>query len=203
MADRFDAPLKTTPSLAEAVRRAFAKAFVFTGRAARAEFWKFVLFSVLVNLVLIVIWSMIFGASVTTLQTTAPDGSAGASFTQVSYSSGWLGTVFNLICLIPALSLAWRRLHDRDHGGWWILMPYVIAIGVAFVMAVMTVGIGPIWSSLTGGGSAQYYYQIGAGWAFLLVLAMFAPSIYVFVQLVSSGTPGVNRFGPPPYEVRP
>ncbi len=57
MADRFDAPLKTTPSLAEAVRRAFAKAFVFTGRAARAEFWKFVLFSVLVNLVLIVIFS--------------------------------------------------------------------------------------------------------------------------------------------------
>ena len=38
---------------------------------------------------------------------------------------------------------------------------------------------------------------------FLLVLAMFAPSIYVFVQLVRSGTAGVNRFGPPPYEGRP
>ena len=53
MSDRFDAPLQKTPTLAEAVRRAFGKAFVFSGRAARAEFWKFVLFSLLVNLALV------------------------------------------------------------------------------------------------------------------------------------------------------
>ena len=203
MSDRFDAPLEKTPTLTEAVRRAFGKAFVFSGRAARAEFWKFALFSLLVNLALVVIWSMIFGANVTTVQVTAPDGSTAGAFTQVSYSSGWLGTIFNLACLIPTLSLAWRRLHDRDHGGWWILMPYVIVIGIALLMAIMTVGIGPIWAALTSGSAARYSYQIGGGWAFLLVLATFAPSIYVLVQLVSKGTPGTNRFGPPPYAGMP
>ena len=202
MSDRFDAPLQKTPTLAEAVRRAFGKAFVFSGRAARAEFWKFVLFSLLVNLALVVIWSLIFGANVTTLQVTAPDGSAGGTFTQVSYSSGWLGTIFNLVCLIPSLSLAWRRLHDRDHGGWWILVPTLVPLIAMQLLMISVFGISGYWSVLTGGGALQYVGQ-GGGLVPLFILAVFAPAIYVFVQLVSAGTPGVNRFGPPPYEVRP
>lgn len=202
MTDRFDAPLQKTPTLTEAVRRAFGKAFVFSGRAARAEFWKFALFILLVNLVLVVIWSMIFGASVTTLQVTLPNGSTVGPFTQVRYSSGWLGTIFNLACLIPALSLAWRRLHDRDHRGWWILVPTLVPLIAMQLLMIFFFGISGYWSVLTGDGALHYAGQ-GAGLVPLFILAMFAPSIYVFVQLVSGGTAGANRFGPPPYAGAP
>ena len=150
-----------------------------------------------------VIWSVVVGPSVTFTQVTKPDGSVVKIASSVTYHRGWLGIIFDLACLIPALSLAWRRLHDRDHGGWWILMPFVFALGSTLLIAIWATGIGTFWSVLTGGGAVRYSYQIGTGWALLLLLVVFSPSIYVFVQLVSKGTPGVNRFGPPPYEGRP
>lgn len=198
MSDRFDAPLQKTPSLIEAVKRAFAKALVFSGRASRAEFWLFILFYVLVSVALIVIWSLIFGASVTTIQVTNANGSADGSFTQVSYSSGWLGTIFGLVCLIPGLSLAWRRLHDRDHAGWWVFVPAAVMLVVIPLTMIWAFGFTAFWNAVTGGTFLRY--QFNSGFLVLaMFLALFAPPLYLFIHSVRAGTPGANRFGRPVY----
>ena len=198
MSDQSDAPLQKTPSLPDAVTRAFRKALVFSGRASRAEFWLFALFYVLVSVVLVVIWSLIFGASVTSVQVSNADGSAAGNFTQVRYSSGWLGTIFGLACLIPGLSLSWRRLHDRDHSGWWILAPAAVLLVVIPAMMIWIFGFDLFWTALNGASSLQY--QIKGGLFPLLIFAgIFAVPLYLFIQSVRAGTPGANRFGPPVY----
>ena len=68
------------------------KAFDFSGRARRKEYWMFVLVNFLIGIVLGVI-----------------DGAAG--------TGGLLGGLFNLIVLIPSIAVGIRRMHDTDHRG--------------------------------------------------------------------------------------
>lgn len=95
----------------DAVRTCFQKYATFSGRAARSEFWWFVLFSVLGNLVLSFIDGMLFG--------NAADGQP------VSI----LGAIFALAILLPTIAVGVRRLHDRDMTGWWYLLVLVPVLG--------------------------------------------------------------------------
>jgi uncharacterized membrane protein YhaH (DUF805 family) len=84
---------------------------VFRGRARRSEYWYFVLFLVLVNIVASILDSALFGSS----------------------STGPLGSLVGLAFLVPALAAATRRLHDTDRSGWWqliVLVPALLTIGL-------------------------------------------------------------------------
>jgi uncharacterized membrane protein YhaH (DUF805 family) len=90
----------------QAVRTALVERYAeFQGRAARSEFWWFVLFYFLVNLVIIAIGSL----------------------------SETLGGILNFIVwlglLLPSLAVSIRRLHDTDRTGWWILLYLIPVIG--------------------------------------------------------------------------
>lgn len=85
------------------------KYVVFSGRARRKEFWMFVLFNAIIGIVLGII-----------------DKAIGTDF---SSGSGVLGTIYSLAVLLPSLGVAWRRLHDTDRSGWWILIGIIPIIG--------------------------------------------------------------------------
>jgi uncharacterized membrane protein YhaH (DUF805 family) len=88
----------------EAVQAVLSKYATFTGRAARPEFWWFMLFIFLVNVGTSIIDGMLFDGQV-------------------------LNTVAMLALIVPQLAVGARRLHDIDRSGWWLLLALVPVVG--------------------------------------------------------------------------
>lgn len=83
-----------------AIKTCFRKYFIFKGRARRAEFWYWVLFTLLAGLVLSIFDQLVFDGEIENMS---------------PFSS-----MFTLATFIPGLAVSWRRLHDIDRSGWWI-----------------------------------------------------------------------------------
>jgi len=95
-------------SFGQAITTVFSKYADFTGRAGRAEFWWFALFSWIVGTVL--------GA----LNFATPDG-------VIAVGSALAGA-WSLAVLIPSLAVAVRRLRDAGRSWaelFWLLLPIV------------------------------------------------------------------------------
>jgi uncharacterized membrane protein YhaH (DUF805 family) len=108
----------------------------FTGRAQRAEYWYWLLFTLLVGLV----GGFICG-----------------------FVGGMLGTgtpamifqgVFMLAILLPSLAVAVRRLHDLDKSGWWYLLVLVPLVG-PIIMLVWFCTPGTRGPNRFGGGTVM------------------------------------------------
>lgn len=48
-----------------------------------------------------------------------------------------LRTAFHLVILVPALSLGFRRLHDRGCGGQWLLVGLIPALGPLILLVLL------------------------------------------------------------------
>jgi len=90
----------------EAVKTCFRKYFVFSGRAQRSEFWYFMLFTTLADIVLSIGDIFIFGID-----------------TDVDFAP--LSDSMALLVFIPSISACCRRLHDINRSGWWQMLPGV------------------------------------------------------------------------------
>ena len=78
----------------------------FSGRARRREYWMFTLFNFLIAVALGVL-----------------DGVIGSTV---------LINLYQLAVLVPSLAAGVRRMHDTDHSGWWLLVPFVsLALAVS------------------------------------------------------------------------
>lgn len=89
---------------------------VFSGRAQRMEYWMFSLFYIIFAIVLIIIESILgIGAE----------------------GGGLLSGLFVLAMLIPSIAVTFRRLHDTDHSGWWLLIGLVPLIGTIILLIFM------------------------------------------------------------------
>ncbi len=75
----------------------------FKGRARRTEYWMFVLFNIIFNIVTSVLDNVLGLASI--------DG------------NGPINLIYTLAILIPSLAVAVRRMHDVGKSGWFILIP--------------------------------------------------------------------------------
>lgn len=84
----------------------FSKYARFSGRAPRAEYWWFVLFSALVGFVIGFMASILH-----------------------SHALHILICIFDLGILLPQLSVAVRRLHDTNRSGWWIWLGLIPIVG--------------------------------------------------------------------------
>jgi uncharacterized membrane protein YhaH (DUF805 family) len=97
----------------------------FAGRARRTEYWMFFLFTLIIQIVLAVLDSLL-----------------GLAFMP---GSGVLTTLYLLAVLLPSLGVSVRRLHDTGRSGWWVLIglvPFVGAI-VLIVFAALEGDRGP------------------------------------------------------------
>lgn len=88
----------------------------FSGRASRAEYWWFVVLTVVVTLVATFIDFAMVGME-----------------TVNQYGLGPLGALATLGFLVPSLAVTVRRLHDRDKSGWWIFFNLVPLIGFIYL----------------------------------------------------------------------
>jgi uncharacterized membrane protein YhaH (DUF805 family) len=99
-----------------AVKTVLGKYATFSGRAARPEYWWWVL----ATIILYIILGVIDGALVAPMmgyESFAPD--AGQP----------LSLLASLALLLPNLAVAVRRLHDTDRSGWWVLISIIPIIG--------------------------------------------------------------------------
>jgi len=87
----------------------------FSGRAQRAEYWYFVLFSMIASIVLTIL-----------------DAMFGTLDAQTGY--GLLSGLYTLAVFIPALAVGARRLHDIGKSGWWQLIVLIPIIGVILLI---------------------------------------------------------------------
>lgn len=93
----------------------------FSGRARRAEYWWFTLFSVVLQVVL-------FGLAVLLGNTVG--GIAGA-IPIILY------VLVYLALLVPALAVAIRRLHDTGKTGWLLLIAFIPLVGPLVLLFFM------------------------------------------------------------------
>lgn len=115
-----------------AMTRRYAK---FSGRARRAEYWWFVLFNMLVGMALWGVAMAASGAVDTPSHLLRGGHGAGAMAAIVLYD------LYGLAALVPGLAVAVRRLHDRDHSGWWLLLYLVPLVGPIVIL---------VWLCLAG-----------------------------------------------------
>ena len=93
----------------EAIASGFSNYVNFSSRAARSEYWYWVLFNVLAQVVTEIIDNAVIGMSVTT-------------------------AIFSLAVLLPGIAVAARRLHDVDRTGWWLLLAFVPVVGLIVLL---------------------------------------------------------------------
>ncbi len=106
-----------------AVKTCYSKYATFSGRAARSEFWWFVLFIMGMNFILTFVDSFLFGTV-----TTMPGGFEAQ--TSMPVFSG----LFLLASFLPNISVIVRRLHDTDRSGWWYWIVLVPVIGIILLI---------------------------------------------------------------------
>ena len=88
---------------------------VFSGRARRAEYWYFVLFSIIASIVLGIIGVIIRD------------------------KSGILSIIYGLAILIPTLAVTVRRLHDIGKSCWWWFLVLIPIIGWIWFLVLMII----------------------------------------------------------------
>ena len=95
----------------EAVSTCWKKYGDFDGRAQRPEFWWWVLFVTLLQIVASIVLTVLLVLF------------QNAGFLQ------WLGVMIFMIVvlavILPSIAVSVRRLHDRDLSGWWYLLGFV------------------------------------------------------------------------------
>jgi uncharacterized membrane protein YhaH (DUF805 family) len=102
----------------QAIASGFTKYATFSGRAARSEYWYWVMFLTLGRLATRILDAGIFHSPFNANFTLHP-----------------LYAVFSLIVLVPTFAVSVRRLHDVDRSGWWLLMYFTI-IGIIYPLLV-------------------------------------------------------------------
>ena len=90
----------------QAIVSGFKNYVGFSGRACRSEYWYWVL--------AMIILSIIAGVIDYT------------SFEENEYGVGPLRTIIGLATFLPSLAMCFRRLHDIDRTGWWLLISFTV-----------------------------------------------------------------------------
>jgi uncharacterized membrane protein YhaH (DUF805 family) len=91
----------------------------FKGRARRAEYWNFVLFSTLISIVLLLVDTYVLGTN------------------PMAGESGIIGNLYSLAVFLPSLGVLVRRLHDVGKSGWFFLIVLIPLIGAIWLLVLL------------------------------------------------------------------
>jgi len=97
---------------------ALKKYATFSGRSQRAEYWYFVLFSIIIFIGLAIL-----------------DSVTGTYNAETGY--GLLTSIFSVATFLPSLAVGVRRLHDTGRSGWWLLIGLIPLIGVIVLLVFL------------------------------------------------------------------
>ena len=93
----------------DAISSGFRNYIGFGGRAARSEYWYWVLFIFLLQILALLIDMTLFGFNTTGVNP--------------------IESIVALATFLPGLAVSVRRLHDIDRSGWWVLLAFIPVIG--------------------------------------------------------------------------
>ncbi len=93
----------------EAIKSGFSNYVNFSDRAARSEYWYWVLFVIIAEIVTSIIDYGVIGYNVTT-------------------------ALFGLAVILPGIAVSIRRLHDTDRSGWWVFLACIPLIGAIILI---------------------------------------------------------------------
>jgi uncharacterized membrane protein YhaH (DUF805 family) len=96
----------------DAVRVVPQKAFDWSGRATRPEFWWWYLAAFIIDLIAYILFVAVIGHAIGLI----------------------LYYVVALLVLVPSLAVGARRLHDTDKSAWWLLLYFACGIGGIVVL---------------------------------------------------------------------
>lgn len=103
--------------------------FDFSGRSRRKEYWLFVIFVVVGEIITMTLDTMLGLGGTAAGTSEFGDGTASVGG---SMSGGIITWIFVALIIIPGIAVAVRRAHDQDKSGWFILIPIYGAIMVLF-----------------------------------------------------------------------
>jgi len=153
----------------------------FKGRACRAEWWYFLLFSVLVTLfVTIVVSFFTFGSLDMEYLSTLNEGQAAQYVLDSDFGKilSWASIILGLALFLPSFAVTVRRVQDLDASYFWSL-PYLVAALIG------------LWISFFP-SAADSVIRLDA-------LANLITIVYCLAFL-RRGSFDENRFGPDPLE---
>lgn len=140
----------------------------FRGRLTRLGYWRW-------QLTLVVVGAALGYAPVAVAMAGAPRWLSALAFAPFG------------LALLVSVGVAARRLHDRGRGVGWLIVFSLAPFGLAALS---------IWLS-EGAAFIEQDWAVPA--ALAASLASLALSVWGFVEIgLLRGTPGPNRFGPPP-----
>ena len=164
-------------SFLKAVELGFKNYFKFSGRATRAEYWWWILFTVLAGIGLAVVDTF-----------TGTMGMFG--------DSGLLGFLFELATMVPSFALGVRRLHDINRTGWWFLLLLgffpIAAIGGGILLVSFFLLDNLLILTVIGFAMLIGFGMLGI--IGILVLIMWG---------IKKGDEGLNKYGPDPRQATP
>ena len=109
----------------KAYKKFWSNIFNFSGVASRGEYW----IPVIINYILGFIWmalvQQILGHSIEDI------------YTWGDWSAKTGSLIISFIVWLATLSLRFRRLHDSNHSGWWILINILPFIGQLWFIILM------------------------------------------------------------------
>jgi uncharacterized membrane protein YhaH (DUF805 family) len=155
----------------------------FKGRACRAEWFYFLLFSVGLTILISIIGGIVSvaGLDVEYLATLSEEQAAEylLESPQFEYIK-WVSIVVGLLLFLPSLSVTVRRLQDLDYSFYWAI-PYFVTSALALIIS-----IDPL---------AELAQRLGG--------AVNLVSIVYILVFLRKGSYGPNRFGENPLEENP
>ena len=114
----------------DAVKHCFRNYAVFQGRAGRSEFWWWILFVVISDVIVGIPYTIGMATSAGTMTVNEATGQVtSAGLSGLAIAGIALLTIWHLALLLPSLSVIVRRLHDTDRSGWWWWLNLICCIG--------------------------------------------------------------------------
>ena len=91
------------------IKTCLGKYATFKGRASRAEFWYWTLFTWLLSVAAMIV-----------------DSSLGGGMTAAEPGMQLVSTLVMLAIWVPSMAVSVRRLHDVNRSGWWLLLAITV-----------------------------------------------------------------------------
>ena len=168
----------TSMGFFEAVKSCFSKAFVFSGRARRSEYWWWTLFSLVV------------GIALSMVEEVVPEDNP---LLMMLYGLGLLAG--SLYLGIATIAVTVRRLHDTGRSGWWYGADIIARIVWTIWIVVEIVTL-----AMNAEDELTSTAIIGAMLVKLIVsvIPFIIYNIVLLVWYCTDSQPGANKYGENP-----
>lgn len=171
----------TKMGFAEAIKTCFSKAFTFTGRARRSEYWYWALFTFLVSIPFAILAEVV------------PEEGDFLLLILGVYGA------WGLFQAIVSFAVTVRRLHDIGRSGWWYGAQIILGIVWTIAMAVWFCAIAyttPIDIEDEASMLAPFIPWLII--CFITLLPYIAYGIVLFAWFCTDSIPGANKYGENP-----